>query len=771
MSNILNSIIANQPIHPVKQAPSSVFTIDTKGKIQPMEDKGKLLPSRIFGSPVEYAKDLKKDILNIGKAAKGQANDHELGRINDLAMKLGSLGLATYLFVRNPLKLSKAMEFIGFGTFFASMALWPKLAIQAPLKARTGVDIHQKYIDSQGRKKMLHQDPQYDLTDLYSREDLDKMGKKLGVSENLPDRDSFIKQRAKKTAVQGNTLWMMTAGVATPVMSALACNALEQPLTDIIEKADMVSSSIQIERGASKGLFAKIKQQMAEKSLNRFLIQNSDRELSPELITELANKLGSKANSASFIDALKQQISLLQKSAKLDESSIREALKGIIKPEIFESLTEEQRNTLSKAIESGSLKQITSTLTAAASGAEKTSHAYKELSNNIFKALKGKQQQTPKLSQISDDIKTLFRPVYKFSSEKSLLDKLIRTRVEDNAESYITNQWKRFGDKLIKSLKLSSKDLKALSQGDTGVLLKNIDKVASDEQAYTKLINELMKLINDYETKTGSGFTEKVSQKAQSICSSASQELQNGGFSAVANTIKSNAAAGTIENAVKVNTAERILGARSSIYRLLEFLDVAKALKNIDYSTADVDKNKILKVCREVLLNATTTDHIEKLTSANFGLTSKEYELVMQALNSDSGIQKIIEKSLSGLPEEEAKKKAAEMVSGLQSYKADFKKLIANWRNGMKPELAERVLENGVEQSANAVQRNNIVGKPVDSLFQEVAKRTYNSQKWMKIFGGTMAVLTIATLLIGLTLGRKSKMEKQVEAESSKVNG
>ena len=141
MANLLNSIIANQSLN--NNEPASSFTFDSTGKVKPLQDKATLLPSSIIGSPVTYLKDLKKDVVSIGKAVKGKANDHELGRINDLAMKLGSLGIASYLFVKNPLKLSKGMEFAGFGAFFASMALWPKLAIQAPLKARTGVDFQQ----------------------------------------------------------------------------------------------------------------------------------------------------------------------------------------------------------------------------------------------------------------------------------------------------------------------------------------------------------------------------------------------------------------------------------------------------------------------------------------------------------------------------------------------------------------------------------------------------------------------------------------------------
>ena len=70
MTNVLNSIIANQPMNNSVNG-AAAFTVDTKGKIKPLEDKGRLLPSRVFGSPVEYVKDLKKDVVNIGRAANG----------------------------------------------------------------------------------------------------------------------------------------------------------------------------------------------------------------------------------------------------------------------------------------------------------------------------------------------------------------------------------------------------------------------------------------------------------------------------------------------------------------------------------------------------------------------------------------------------------------------------------------------------------------------------------------------------------------------------
>ena len=45
-----------------------------------------------------------------------------------------------------------------------------------------------------------------------------------------------------------------------------------------------------------------------------------------------------------------------------------------------------------------------------------------------------------------------------------------------------------------------------------------------------------------------------------------------------------------------------------------------------------------------------------------------------------------------------------------------------------------------------------------------------NTKFWRKMFGISLAVITAATLIIGLTFGRKSKMEKQAEQES-KING
>ncbi len=104
------------------------------------------------------------------------------------------------------------MEFVGFATWFASMALWPKI-LGSPIKALKGVDINQEYVDSYGRRKRFFEDAQYLNWDLYNDKDLQKLGDKLGVPTDIKNRKDAVKEKARQVAVQGNTLMMLTAGL------------------------------------------------------------------------------------------------------------------------------------------------------------------------------------------------------------------------------------------------------------------------------------------------------------------------------------------------------------------------------------------------------------------------------------------------------------------------------------------------------------------------------------------------------------------------------
>lgn len=159
------------------------------------------------------AKDFVYDLKALKGAVNGDANDHQLGKLNDVGMKLGGLAIAGYLASKTPAPLGKTLEFVGLGSFFASMAIWPKIALQWPAQIIHGFNVQQEYEDSFGRKKLFYQDPQFLPWDLYSDKEINRIGDRLGVPRNIRNRREFIQEKMKKIAIQNNTLWMLTAGL------------------------------------------------------------------------------------------------------------------------------------------------------------------------------------------------------------------------------------------------------------------------------------------------------------------------------------------------------------------------------------------------------------------------------------------------------------------------------------------------------------------------------------------------------------------------------
>ena len=215
MANLINNYISNRPTantYQVKEQPKKPMPdfdiqreLDNRTFIKPLHGKGRLLKGNIFNAPAIMVKDAIYDTKAFKHAVKGEANDHELGRLNDVGLKIGGLAIATYLFTKKQTPMTKGMEFVGLASFLASMAIWPKLAIQLPAKLIHGVNVQQQYEDSFGRKKSFYQDPQFIPWDLYKDEEIQKIGDRLGVDKDIPNRRDFIQEKMKKLAIQNNT--------------------------------------------------------------------------------------------------------------------------------------------------------------------------------------------------------------------------------------------------------------------------------------------------------------------------------------------------------------------------------------------------------------------------------------------------------------------------------------------------------------------------------------------------------------------------------------
>lgn len=836
MTNLLNDIMMNKPkVNTPKQPAVSSFNADTNGKIKPLPDKAKLQPSRIFGSPKEYVKDIKKDILVIGKATKGKerVNDHELGRINDLAMKVGSLSLAAYLCVKNRGgNLRKAMEFVGFGTFFGAMALWPKLAIQAPIKARTGVDIHQKYIDSQDRKKMLFQDPQYDLTDMYSREDLDRMGKKLGVDENLPDRDNFIKQRAKKTAVQGNTLWMLTAGFATPLMSALGCNVLEKPIQSGINKIKLNASDRSLKKldniieGKPDNFVSKICNKVGNKiggkfgdkiknfhssdklkdiGFEQFLRENADKKLD-KVAEQLSNKIQTDGIiNNSVTETLKKMATGETRKAPVTMDEIKEIFenadtliktkdgKRIQLSEFFKGLSQEQLQEINTVISDEKLNTASSVSMKVKEFMEKTGNFKIGDRDRAAKSVKAKIDNlisTPEQFTVGDkkdEIKKLYEAYKPVRKGLNIIDKHRLARTAPSIDAGQCSFWQKTSDDFLNCLKFSSNELKKISVADADteeaykLISDRLTKIVSDDKQYEKTIKKISQNIAKFQAEISNPTKDLLDNKMNGFLEKAGKSLKAEGFDDIAQRVWGNAAEGTWGRNLQKHAAEGVRAYEVPFYRLLTTLETFKDINNGTFEeklTKELQNKdpkrikELIETSKKILLKATATDHTEKLKNRGYNIDADEYKAIMKVIfGSDTKIEfpttpvrngfKNIKDGLGFKYIDDGFEK---VKGGFEKYKADFMNKVGNYSSDVTPALKRTVI-NGETKSMDGLDRSQLVGASVMRVVKSQAGAKHNTNKWLKIFGLSFAVLTAATLLIGTQLGKKTKAEKIAEKE------
>lgn len=274
--------------------------------IKPLPPKAHLVKNGIFDAPAIFVKDTIYDIKALKDGWNGDANDHQLGKLNDLGMKLGGLGIAAYLFTKKQTPTTKAMEFIGLGSFFASMALWPKLALQLPARLIHGFNVMPEYEDSYGRKKPLYQDNLFIPWDAaYTDKDIHKIGDRLGVPKDIPNRREYVQEKMRMIALQNNTMWMLTAGFATPIMSALICNAAEKPVTKLLDKYNSKKADEMLV------LFSdytqKAKNNKIINSVDSLIEIYKDRPIDSKMINSFANALGMERDML-LVDAIKEDL-------------------------------------------------------------------------------------------------------------------------------------------------------------------------------------------------------------------------------------------------------------------------------------------------------------------------------------------------------------------------------------------------------------------------------------------------------------------------------
>lgn len=854
-TNLIQNYI-NKPVPALKPAssqtaPKPPFDIknelENRTLIKPLKGKGKLVNGNIFNAPALMIKDGLYDLKALKHAAKGTANDHELGKLNDVGLKLGSLAIAAYLFTKKQTPVTKWMEFIGLGSFVGAMAIWPKLAIQLPAYLIHGVNVQKEYEDSFGRKKLFYQDPQFIPWDLYSDEEINKMGDRLKVPKDINNRRDFIQEKMKKLAVQNNTMWMLTAGFAAPIMSGLICNASEPYLKSILNNIKNKHAD-DILKNFDK-YSEKYETNTAQNLLNDLFAANNGKTIDDKLTAKITEALTSgidpvtaKSLEADIKDLIKSgKFKITDNTAKEIVDNILELTKGKdINEDLLKAVipTEDEMKELLKDYKSQNLSPTNVTQINIKINKEmikrfnqafpQASDELKEDFDYLFEDLiNGRTlKEHPIMSPIrkntadvltdslQNKLKGIASILDKFTSKVSLLDEYAVTKVGDAPETVIAEYWNNSTKEILKALNITPKDLKTvhIDRNLTAEMLRDrIETISSDKEAYKKLMSTLAKTIGQidilikqkdltshvlreedlYDEAGKRAVRTNYEIKVDDVYDSCAQKLKSDGFERTARALNGWGGVedkGSAKVVQKALASDRLLGVKSSFYRLLNTLDYYRRVStnvnqhNVIRGQAREIKEELIELCKYITLQGHSSDYSNKFyfkrnpqpdlhdksdvvvkngkvenkyLGLEKGVDIPEdkyfYQNAMQLMYEGDMHPDTIDALKKGTP------KGSSLVEELQKYRNVFLEKIGGEHNFAKP----RHLIRAEKKTASDI-KFNLVGNSIDELIFRSGNQMLNSKKWLRTYGYFGAGLLGITVLAQFFFG-KIKNPKQVE--------
>ena len=513
--------------------------IKTDNLIKPLPPEGHLVHDRLLSIPKFFVKDIVYDLKAVKDGFDGNANDHQLGRLNDVGLKLSGIGIATVLasLTKNP--TARIMEYAGLGAFLAAMSIYPKVAIKMPSEILHGFDSGVEYIDDQGRKKSVFQDQNYIPFDMYqgefSDEDLQIIGDKLGIPRDIKNRNDLTKEQMRKIAIQNNTLWMLTAGFAAPVITALLGCGAEKLIAPAVEKARIainnhdLQKALEITESMTMDLDA-IQPTSLSDSIEKILDNYKGKEL-PKTEYDKIIRLLTKEVDNKIATGIQQDVSKIfetERNAFLVEENASQDIIETIKKRLpknkpaIENIFVPTEAEIIQAIKNtgsdgkyinadqiqafkGELKQLI------ADKAAKQTVYKKEyivgIQNKILEEISNgfKQQKSAFVNDtIIQNLSDLARIMGEFKANDKMLDSIKSFKVEETQETVLARSFTKFENTLLDVLDVKYKDLKLMRESDKyakEILEQKLESLVKDKQKYEKAISKLATVFEEMEIK------------------------------------------------------------------------------------------------------------------------------------------------------------------------------------------------------------------------------------------------------------------------------
>ena len=784
--------------------------------IKPLPSKGRLLNGNIFNAPAIMVKDAVYDVKAFKHAMQGNANDHELGKLNDVGLKLGGLAIAGYLFTKKQTPVTKGMEFVGLGSFLASMAIWPKLAIQLPAYLIHGVNVQKQYEDSFGRKKSFYQDPQFIPWDLYSDKEIDKMGNRLRVPKDIPNRRDAIQEKMKKIAIQNNTLWMLTAGFATPVMSALICNQTEPYLAKWLnnrknKKADLILTNLDEH---SK----KYDTHNATNNIENQIKLHAGKPITEEVINSVADAFDGmdSVTAESFKADLRELMTsnthtISKDSTKAISKNLKDIFKGKpISKDAVDAIIPNENNMFNIFKENNFIKT------------DADDKALKAISDKILLAVKKNvetyNQNRPEAEQLdfeyikklirshkvnehpiksvlnnstsatfSQEIQANLRNIAKafdaFNAKTNALNEYAVTKVGSAPETVIANYWNNISKDLLTTLGISPKEIEKVrfDRNLTGELLRNkIESIVSDDATYKKVMKDLVAKVASLDSEIKPSDITTYNEKVDTLFNEFGEFLKDKQYSNTAKAIagvNNNDNVGTLKNIQKSFVSERLSGVKSSFYRLINTLDfyrrIAKNVNSIDIlkQYPREVREELIELCKIITLQGHSSDNATKFYMLRNPHPSDDMsDIVVKngkienkyfgkgAVNTTTDIPNdkfFYQRAMQLMFGDKMDKETTEILEGsiIKPNVTEYRENVVKIIGGENYFAKPRHRISPVNDAGSEF-KFLLTGIAPDELFFKAGQQAFNTRKWLKIFGAFGGVLLGVTVLAQFFFGK-----------------
>lgn len=823
--------------------------------IRPLPPKGHIVKDGIMSAPAVFVQDMAYDMKALKAAWKGDANDHQLGKLNDLGMKLGGLALASYLFTIKKAPVAKGMEFVGVASFFASMALWPKLALELPARLIHGFNPFMSYEDSQGRKKPFFQDNQYLPFDLISDKEINRIGNRMGIPKDMPNRREAVQEKMRQVALQNNTMWMLTAGFATPLMSSLICNRLEPYVRDVHsyfmnKKVDDilvdfasaqkkyypqnivkdVDSVIEMYKGGT------IDKNVIE-SLTAALTQDLNPKVAIGVQADLERMfLGDKYNISKL--QIKPMINVITKNVKktVGDNVLSQHVSSIVPSEEQMVHLFDVNKYDGKQLSIREMKGITDSIASIVEANIQQLknggvNVNKNLAKKIVKSLVGTTQESGPLikilsgssANVFDDstqnvIRNIASRMASFCAENNALSMYSFKKLASAPDTAKGKFWNDVANSLIDILKITPEEIE-LTRHDRPLVAKllqqKMQQIAADKNAYNDVMKAAAAKLSEIERYVKpDDMTGKYITQLESSFNDAAQAFRDMGLNKTAERligINGNEA-GSLIKVSKAFVNDNLTSVKNSFARFFNTMNFYRTIvndPNLNIMNARYDiagnvigsieptavakevKEEIVALSEFLATSGRISDYSVKFEFLR-NLTPEVSDFGGITLNNDNTIKyryynpkKLAAEGVFLPNDTDFFKRVMNLLYGgavqpetaaaLTEY-SPVKTMLAEFRTNMMNQVGDlgnfaypsKVVhdlwdENGrVYSKATPAQKSLCVGNALDELISNCGRQSYNTRKWLKMFGKFGAGLLGVTVLSQFFFGRRgNKVDKK----------